>query len=166
MCGIWVTCDLINEYVLLCMGHGHIQSHIGHTVTFNPNRSHCHIQSHSVTFNPNRSHCHIQSQSVTQSHSVTSGHTVKFSRNQSYSHIQSQSVTLSHSIAIGHTVTFSHNRSHGHTDSYPVILCRVYRIEDRKNEVSLYIIDVANVQNVLYNFWKEGVLLRSFQYYF
>ena len=27
-------------------------------------------------------------------------------------------------------------------------------------------IDVANVQNVLYNFWKERVLLRSFQYYF
>ena len=27
-------------------------------------------------------------------------------------------------------------------------------------------IDVANVQNVLHNLWKERVLLRSFQYYF
>ena len=27
-------------------------------------------------------------------------------------------------------------------------------------------IDVANVQNILYNLKKERVLLRSFQYYF
>ena len=30
----------------------------------------------------------------------------------------------------------------------------------------VFTIDLANVQNVLYNFWKERVLLRSFQYYF
>ena len=32
--------------------------------------------------------------------------------------------------------------------------------------IIMIIIDVANVQNVLYNFWKEHVLLRSFWYHF
>ena len=47
-----------------------------------------------------------------------------------------------------------------------------FQIFEAANENNLEVamvvlrIDVANVRNVLYNFWKERVLLRSFQYYF